>query len=198
MNEHQQAEGHKSQELFRFQTTAPCRYCDAPDLVPVSPAELARIADYVGVAKEEALREYCRHEPLYRYYPRVTLKAGEDGRCPFAKDGQPEADFIRCKAFGGAAKFANDYLGKGIKINVCGQLQTRTYDAEDGHRNFVTEVLVESQEFAESAAANRRIAGSQAQADTAPAGPAELSEPACGGYNPETDHDFGDAELPFS
>ena len=73
-------------------------------------------------------------------------------RRPFAKDGQPEADFIRCKAFGGAAKFANDYLGKGIKINVCGQLQTRTYDAEDGRRNFVTEVLVESQEFAESAA----------------------------------------------
>ena len=117
-------------------------------------------------------------------------------RRPFAKDGQPEADFIRCKAFGGAAKFANDYLGKGIKINVCGQLQTRTYDAEDGRRNFVTEVLVESQEFAESAAANRRIAGNQA--DAVPAGPAEPSEPACGGYNPETDHDFGDAELPFS
>lgn len=122
-------------------------------------------------------------------------------RRPFAKDGQPEADFIRCKAFGGAAKFANDYLAKGIKINVCGQLQTRTYDAEDGHRNFVTEVLVESQEFAESAAANRRIAGNQA--DAAPAGPAEPaglaepSAPACGGYNPETDHDFGDAELPF-
>ena len=119
-------------------------------------------------------------------------------RRPFAKDGQPEADFIRCKAFGGAAKFANDYLGKGIKVIVCGQLQTRTYNAEDGHRNFVTEVLVETQEFAESAAANRRIVGSQAQADTAPAGPAEPSAPACGGYNPETDHDFGDAELPFS
>ena len=115
-----------------------------------------------------------------------------------AQNGQPEADFIRCKAFGGAAKFANDYLAKGIKVNVCGQLQTRTYDAEDGHRNFVTEVLVETQEFAESAAVNRRIVGSQAQADNAPAGPAEPSEPACGGYNPETDHDFGDAELPFS
>ena len=87
MDENQQAKGHKSQELLRFQATAPCRYCDAPDLVPVSPAELARIADYVGVAKEEALREYCRHEPLYRYYPRVTLKAGEDGRCPFATEG---------------------------------------------------------------------------------------------------------------
>ena len=119
-------------------------------------------------------------------------------RRPFAKDGQPEAVFIRCKAFGGAAKFANDYLGKGIKVIVCGQLQSRTYNAEDGHRNFVTEVLVETQEFAESAAANRRIVGSQAQADTAPAGPAEPSAPACGGYNPETDHDFGDAELPFS
>ena len=45
------------------------------------------IADYVGVAKEEALREYCRHEPLYRYFPRVTLRAGEDGRCPFASEG---------------------------------------------------------------------------------------------------------------
>ena len=86
MDENQQAKGHNSQELFRFQTTAPCRYCDAPDLVPVSPAELARIADYVGVTKEEALREYCRHEPLYRYFPRVTLKAGEDGRCPFATE----------------------------------------------------------------------------------------------------------------
>ena len=44
------------------------------------------MADSLGVAKYEALREYCRHEPLYRYFPRVTLRAGEDGRCPFATE----------------------------------------------------------------------------------------------------------------
>ena len=108
------------------------------------------------------------------------------------------ADFIPCVSFDRQAEIAEKYFHKGTKIAILGHLQTGSYTDKDGKRVFTMEVIIESQEFAESAAANRRIVGSQAQADTAPAGPAEPSEPACGGYNPETDHDFGDAELPFS
>lgn len=61
--------------------------------------------------------------------------------------GQREADFISCVAFKQTAVFINQYFEKGMKIGVVGSLQTRSYDAQDGSKRYVTEVLVEEAEF---------------------------------------------------
>ncbi len=60
------------------------------------------------------------------------------------------ADFINCVAFGKAADFANLYLHKGNKICLSGHIQTGNYTDKEGRKVYTTDVVVESQEFAES------------------------------------------------
>lgn len=66
------------------------------------------------------------------------------------QDGQQEADFIGCVAFGKAAEFVDRYLHKGSKIAIVGRIQTGSYTNRDGQKVYTTDVVVESQEFAES------------------------------------------------
>ena len=39
------------------------------------------------------------------------------------------------------------YLAKGRKVAVVGELQTRTYDAKDGTKRYVTEIIADDVEF---------------------------------------------------
>lgn len=66
------------------------------------------------------------------------------------QDNQPDADFISCVAFGKSAEFAEKYFHKGIKIVVTGRIQTRNYTNKEGNKVYVTEVIIDEQEFAES------------------------------------------------
>lgn len=68
------------------------------------------------------------------------------------QDGQQQADFFNCVAWDKGAEFVSRYLTKGMKIAVEGHLQSRSYDAQDGSKRYVTEVVVESHEFCESRA----------------------------------------------
>ncbi len=68
---------------------------------------------------------------------------------PFKRDGEPQADFLRCVAFGKVAEFADRYMCKGIKIAVTGRIQTGSYTNRDGQKVYTTDVVVESQEFCE-------------------------------------------------
>lgn len=69
----------------------------------------------------------------------------------YSKDGKKEADFISCKMLGEKrAEFANRYLRKGIKIMICGSIQTGSYQKQDGTKVYTTDVVVESCEFAEN------------------------------------------------
>ena len=61
------------------------------------------------------------------------------------------ADFISCVCFDKMAEFAAQAFAKGIKLAVVGRLSTRTYIDKNTQKNvYVTEVIVESQEFVES------------------------------------------------
>ena len=59
-------------------------------------------------------------------------------------------DWISIKAFGKKGEFAETYLHKGQKIAVVGRIQTGQYKDKEGRMIYTTEVIVESQEFAES------------------------------------------------
>jgi single-strand DNA-binding protein len=61
-----------------------------------------------------------------------------------------ESDFINCVAWRSSAEFIHKYFNKGNKIGVVGSIQTRSYDAEDGTKRYVTEVVVEECEFVQS------------------------------------------------
>lgn len=65
------------------------------------------------------------------------------------RDGEPDADFINCTAFGKVAEFADKYYRKGQLVSIVGRLQVRSWE-KDGQKQWSTEVVVEEQHFAES------------------------------------------------
>lgn len=77
----------------------------------------------------------------------------------FKRDGEDTADFVRCVAFGRNGEFAEKYFYQGTKIVVEGRIQTGSYQDKDGKTVYTTDVVVESQEFAESKKASEQNAG---------------------------------------
>lgn len=71
------------------------------------------------------------------------------------KQGSDNADFISCVAFGKNGEFAEKYLRQGIKIIICGHIQTGSYTNRDGQRVYTCDVVVDEQEFAESKSASQ-------------------------------------------
>ncbi len=63
--------------------------------------------------------------------------------------GQPTADFINIVVWGRQAENCANYLAKGRLTAVQGRLQSRSYEAKDGTRRYVVEVVAESVEFLE-------------------------------------------------
>src|SRR5574344_1379047 len=63
------------------------------------------------------------------------------------KEGNYDADFLNCVAFRNQADFISKYFKKGSMIGVEGRVQTRSYDAQDGSKRYVTEIVVENAEF---------------------------------------------------
>ena len=64
------------------------------------------------------------------------------------KDKPKEADFIPCVVWGNLASgVVNNYCYKGKQIAVEGRVQVRSYDAKDGSKRYVTEVVVNELEL---------------------------------------------------
>ncbi len=65
----------------------------------------------------------------------------------FSSSGEREAEFINIVVWRGQAENCNKYLKKGSKAAIVGNIQTRSYDAQDGSKRYVTEVVAEEVEF---------------------------------------------------
>ena len=63
------------------------------------------------------------------------------------KEGGYDADFLPCVGYRATADFISKFFQKGSLIGVEGSVQTRNYDAQDGTKRYVTEVIVENAEF---------------------------------------------------
>lgn len=100
------------------------------------------------------------------------------------QQGQREADFLPIVCWRQTAENCARYLSKGRKVAVEGTIQTRSYDAQDGTKRYVTEIIAEHVEFLGGG-------NNQQQAPAAPANAAPA--PASNGGFTEVDDD----ELPF-
>ena len=96
-----------------------------------------------------------------------------------------ETDFLTVVAWRGAADFCNQYLKKGNKVAVEGSIQTRSYDAQDGSKRYVTEIIAESVE-------GLTRADSGAQGNTEGASPAQKPK-----ARDDEFKEVDDDELPF-
>lgn len=97
------------------------------------------------------------------------------------RNGEQEADFIGCVAFGKAGEFAEKYFRKGQQVGVIGRIQVRSWEDKEGRKRWTTEVIVEEQYFAESRKEN---------------GGAEPPKPPEDGFYP-VDASVEDDDLPF-
>lgn len=68
----------------------------------------------------------------------------------FKSQGQPDADFFRCQAWGKTAEVLHQYTHKGSQIGVTGRLQNRSYENQQGQNVEITEVIVESMDLLDS------------------------------------------------
>ncbi|MEG0408718.1 MAG: single-stranded DNA-binding protein [Bacilli bacterium] len=65
-------------------------------------------------------------------------------------NGEREADFINCVAWGRNADNMAAYVGKGSLVGIDGRIQTRNYENTNGVRVYVTEVFAENIQFLDS------------------------------------------------
>lgn len=61
--------------------------------------------------------------------------------------GEKETDFINIVAWRQLGETCGKYLNKGSKVGVVGELRTRTYEAKDGTKRYVTEVQADEIDF---------------------------------------------------
>ena len=104
------------------------------------------------------------------------------------QQGVREADFFTVICWRQTAEFCSRYLSKGRKIAVEGSLQTRSYDAQDGSKRYVTEVIADNVEFCDS----RPTDGGGLSVRGRPPPPEPTNANTSGGFT-EVDDD----ELPF-
>ncbi|MFW5780621.1 MAG: single-stranded DNA-binding protein [Bacillota bacterium] len=65
-------------------------------------------------------------------------------------DGTRDADFLPVICWRGQAENCGRYLRKGSKVGICGSIQTRSYEATDGTRRFMTEINADEVQFLSS------------------------------------------------
>ena len=62
-------------------------------------------------------------------------------------DGKTTADFFTVQAWEKLAELCARYLDKGSKVFVSGELRNRSYEAKDGSKRTVTEIITNEVEF---------------------------------------------------
>ncbi|WP_196593777.1 single-stranded DNA-binding protein [Pectinatus sottacetonis] len=108
----------------------------------------------------------------------------------FSRDQQNTADFFNIVAWQKLAEICGNNLVKGSQILVDGHLQIRSYDAQDGSKRYVTEIIANDIEFMGS-----RPAGAGTNIDTS-------NKPSAPSSNAGSAASFGselppDEEIPF-
>lgn len=72
------------------------------------------------------------------------------------KTKQKEADFINVVLWGKNAENTAQYMSKGSEMAVNGKIQTRSYDAKDGSKRYVTEVVATEVQFLSKGQGNKQ------------------------------------------
>ena len=103
-------------------------------------------------------------------------------------NGEYDADFINCIAWRKTGEFIARYFQKGSMIAVVGSIQTRSWDGNDGKKQYATEVIVDEAYFT----------GSKSESGTG--GNTDLSDSGLDDLNSQYGEDFatiGEEDLPF-
>lgn len=76
----------------------------------------------------------------------------------YKRDGDPDADFFKCVAFGKMAETLGKYARKGTKLLCTGSVQNNNYE-KDGVKHYGVNIVLSKWEFAESKKATAESGG---------------------------------------
>lgn len=106
---------------------------------------------------------------------RYTLAVDRRGRNN--SGDQQTADFINIVAFDKAGEFAERYFRQGMRVLVSGRIQTGNYTNREGQKVYTTEIVVNSQEFADSKGAGSGSGSGSSATPSAPIGDGFMNIP---------------------
>lgn len=78
------------------------------------------------------------------------------------QNGNRKTDYLPCVAWRERAEFICKYFAKGRRIAIEGVIPTRSYEAQYGSNRYITEIIVENVEFADSSPSQSGYVGHQA------------------------------------
>lgn len=86
----------------------------------------------------------------------------------FANDGETNADFFNCTAFGKTAEFVEKYFRQGSRMSLVGRIENNNYTNKNGEKVYSVQIMVEEVEFAErkSAQSNNQTQNQNQPAQT--------------------------------
>jgi single-strand DNA-binding protein len=70
--------------------------------------------------------------------------------CDSGWGDKKHTEFVRCVAWAKTAELAGQYLSKGSKVLIQGEMKTRTWDDKDGNKRYQTEIVVSTLKFLSS------------------------------------------------
>ncbi len=116
------------------------------------------------------------------------------------RNGERGTDFINCVVWERQASNVSKYCHKGSLISAEGRISTRSYDAQDGSKRYVTEVVCENVTFLSSKAdgsySNNEVAPNVGmEENTMPMETADLSEDPFKSFGEEVT--LSSDDLPF-
>ena len=124
-----------------------------------------------------------------------SFSIGVNRRYSKADQGQQSVDFINIVAWRQQAEFVSRYFKKGSSIIVCGSIQVRSWNDQNGQKRYATEVVADEVSFGAPAASsqnNGERVQNQSYTPTAYGAPS---------FNSTGSADFeeipGDESLPF-
>ena len=106
---------------------------------------------------------------------RYTLAVDRRGRGN--NNGEQTADFINIVAFDKAGEFAERYFRQGMRVLVSGRIQTGSYANKDSQKVYTTDIVVDSQEFADSKGAGSGSGSGSSATPSAPMGDGFMNIP---------------------
>lgn len=86
----------------------------------------------------------------------------------FKREGEPDADFFSCVAFGKTAEFVEKYFKQGKQIGVVGRVENDNYTNKDGQKVYGTRVAIDECFFCGSSDSNNGSGGEAQNAQPKP------------------------------
>lgn len=86
----------------------------------------------------------------------------------FKKDGEADADFFNCVAFGKNGSFVEKYMHMGNKVVVRGSMKQDNYVNKDGEKVYTWQVIADEIDFGESKSSAESGNGNTAKTEKKP------------------------------